>query len=83
MSISKQGSIFLRNVLSQIAVGVVKWNFYFRAYFIHKKKNFISYKKAMIAVANKLIRGIYAICIKRTFFNPTFSKFTVLEVSHV
>ncbi|QER42630.1 IS110 family transposase [Thermodesulfobacterium sp. TA1] len=83
MSISKQGSSFLRNVLFQMAVGVVKWNFYFRSYFIRKKKNFGSYKKAMISVVNKLIRVIYAICRKKTFFNPAFSKFPVLEVSHV
>jgi transposase len=50
MSISKQGSSFLRNVLSQMAVGIVKWNFYFRFYFLRKKKNFGSYKKAMIEV---------------------------------
>jgi transposase len=30
MSISKQGSSFLRNILFQMAVGVVKWNSYFR-----------------------------------------------------
>jgi len=83
MSISKQGSSFLRNVLFQMAVGVVKWNYYFRAYFIRKKKSFGSYKKAMIAVVNKLIRVIYAICRKGTCFNPEFSKFPALEASHV
>jgi transposase len=83
MSISKQGSSFLRNVLFQMAVGVVKWNFYFRAYFLRKKKNFGSYKKAMIAVVNKLVRVIYAICTKGVLFNPSFSKFPAQEVSHV
>ncbi|AEH23342.1 transposase IS116/IS110/IS902 family protein [Thermodesulfobacterium geofontis OPF15] len=83
MSISKQGSSFLRNVLFQMAVGVVKWNFYFRSYFLRKKKNFGSYKKAMIAVVNKLVRVIYAICTKGTFFNPSFSNFPSQEVSHV
>jgi transposase len=83
MSISKQGSSFLRNVLFQMAVGVVKWNFYFRAYFLRKKKNFGSYKKAMIAVVNKLVRVIYAICTKGVLFNPSFSEFPSQEVSHV
>ena len=83
MSISKQGSSFLRNVLFQMAVGVVKWNFYFRSYFLRKKKNFGSYKKAMIAVVNKLVRVIYAICTKGVLFNPSFSKSPSQEVSHV
>jgi len=82
MSISKQGSSFLRNVLFQMAVGVVKWKFS-RSYFLRKKKNFGSYKKAMIAVVNKLVRVIYAICTKGNFFNPSFSKFPSQEVSHV
>jgi len=84
MSISKQGSSFLRNILFQMAVGVVKWNSYFRDYFIRKKKDFGSYKKAMIAVVNKLIRVIHALCMKRTFFVHSFSKSILpLEVSHV
>jgi len=62
MSISKQGSPFLRNILFQMAVGVVKWNPCFREYFLRKKQQFGSYKKAMIALVNKLIRVIYAIC---------------------
>jgi hypothetical protein len=84
MSISKQGSSFLRNILFQMTVGVVKWNSYFRDYFIRKKRDFGSYKKAMIAVVNKLIRVIHALCRKRTFFDHSFSK-SILppEVSHV
>jgi len=84
MSISKQGSSFLRNILFQMAVGVVKWNSYFRDYFVRKKKDFGSYKKTMIPVVNKLIRVIHALCMKRTFFVHSFSKSILpLEVSHV
>jgi len=62
----------------------VKWNSYFRDYFIRKKKDFGSYKKAMIAVVNKLIRVIHALCMKRTFFVHSFSKSILpLKVSHV
>jgi len=47
-------------------------------------RDFGSYKKAMIAVVNKLIRVIHALCIKRTFFVHSFSKSILpLEVSHV
>jgi len=70
MSISKQGSSFLRNILFQMATGMVR--------------DFGSYKKAMIAVVNKLIRVIHALCRKRTFFDHSFSKSILpLEVSHV
>jgi len=39
MSISKQGSAYLRNILFQMTVGVVKWNPYFREYFLRKKSS--------------------------------------------
>ena len=74
MSISKQGSPFLRNVLFQMAVGVVKWNSCFREYFLHKKEQFGSYKKAMVALMNKLIRVIYAICTKGKPFRAELVK---------
>jgi transposase len=73
MSISKQGSPWLRNILFQMAVGVVTWNSYFREYFLRKKKEFKSYKKAMVAVMNKLIRVIYGLCKKGSYFNPVLS----------
>jgi transposase len=73
MSISKQGSPWLRNILFQMAVGVVTWNSYFREYFLRKKKEFKSYKKAMVAVMNKLIRVIYGLCKKGSYFNLVLS----------
>jgi transposase len=84
MSISKQGSPFLRNILFQMAVGVVKWNPCLREYFHRKKQHFGSYKKAMIALVNKLIRIIYAICTKAEPFKEKLVKpICSLEVAHV
>jgi len=84
MGISKQGSPFLRNILFQMAVGVVTWNPCFREYFLRKRKQFGSYKKAMIALVNKLIRVIYAVLTKGEPFNPNLIKpVSALEVSHV
>ncbi|KUK37393.1 MAG: Putative transposase, partial [Thermodesulfobacterium commune] len=85
--ISKQGSPWLRNILFQMAVGVVTWEPYFREYFLRKKKEFKSYKKAMVAVINKLIRVIYGICKNGAYFNPSLSFYSknyvsICEVSH-
>jgi len=74
MSISKQGSPYLRNTLFQMATGVVKWNPSFREYFLRKKQQFGSYKKAMIALVNKLVRVIHAICTKGEPFRPELVK---------
>jgi len=84
MSISKQGSAFLRNILFQMAVGVVKWNPYFREYFHRKKQHFGSYKKAMIATVNKLVRVIYAICSKaEPFREDIIIPVSSSEIAHV
>ncbi len=69
MSISKQGNPHLRNILYQMATGVVMWNNVFKEYYRRKYEQFRSRKKAMIAVVNKLIRVIFAMLSKRVFFN--------------
>ncbi len=73
MSISKQGNPHLRNILYQMAVGVVsRKNPVFRNYWERKYKEFRSYKKAMIAVVNKLIKVIFAMLKTETYFNPAY-----------
>jgi hypothetical protein len=64
----KQGNPHLRNVLFQMAVGVVKWCPEFRKYFEKKFSQFGSYKKAMIAVMNKLVRVLFAMLSKGECF---------------
>lgn len=68
MSISKQGNPHLRNILYQMATGVVMWNSVFKEYYRRKYNQFKSRKKAMIAVVNKLIRVIFAMLSNRQFF---------------
>lgn len=69
MSISKQGSPHLRNILYQMAVGVVMWNDVFKDYYRRKYSQFGSRKKAMVAVINKLIRILFAMLSNRQFFH--------------
>jgi hypothetical protein len=73
--ISKQGNPHLRNVLFQMAKGVVMWCPVFREYFKRKLAQFGSYKKAMVAVVNKLIRVLFAMlsmgqCFRHTTVSP-------------
>ncbi len=67
MSISKQGNPHLRNILYQMATGVVMWNDVFKEYYRRKYEQFKSRKKAMIAVVNKLVRVVFAMLSKRVF----------------
>lgn len=69
MSISKQGNPHLRNILYQMAVGVVMWNSVFKEYYRRKYNQFKSRKKAMVAVINKLIRILFAMLSNRQFFS--------------
>lgn len=69
MSISKRGNPHLRNILYQMAVGVVMWNGVFKEYYRRKYNQFKSRKKAMVAVINKLIRILFAMLSNRQFFN--------------
>jgi len=59
------GNSHLRNVLLQITKGVVIYCEDFKRYFERKYKQFGSYKKAMIATFNKLIKVIYALLTKK------------------
>lgn len=59
--VSKRGSSHLRNILYQMAQGLVTWNEAFRAYYRRKKEQYGSHRKAMIAVVNKMVRVLYAI----------------------
>lgn len=72
MSISKQGNPHLRNILYQMATGVVMWNDVFKEYYRRKFQQFKSRKKAMIAVVNKLIRIVFALLSNRQLFNHRY-----------
>lgn len=67
--ITKRGSAYLRRTIYQMAMGVTRVNPIFRAYFQKKRSEGKKYKQAMICVANKLIRTIFAMLKNKTDFN--------------
>lgn len=58
--ISKRGSSFLRRTIWQIAAAVIRYDGKFKEYFLKKKAEGKKYKQSIIAVANKLLRTLYA-----------------------
>lgn len=58
--ISKRGCSFLRRTIWQIAAAVIRYNGKFRDYFLKKKAEGKKYKQSVIAVANKLLRTLFA-----------------------
>lgn len=71
--ISKRGNRHIRRVLFIMAQKVVRFNIYFREYFLKKRGEGNSYKKAIISVTHKLIRVIYSLLINKRLFDPTIA----------
>ena len=67
--ISKKGSKSLRRYIYLMASGVMKFNDYFRVYYLKKRREGFQHRKAMIALANKLLRVIWSMLTKRECFN--------------
>lgn len=67
--ISKKGSKSLRRCLYLMASGVMKFNPYFRAYYLKKRDEGMKHRKAMIALCNKLVRILHAMLTKRKAFH--------------
>jgi len=65
--ISKRGNAYLRKTIRQMAVGVIRCCPYFADYFHKKISEGKKYKQAVIAVANKLIKTLYAMLKNKTF----------------
>ncbi|MDW7972292.1 MAG: transposase [Thermodesulfovibrio sp.] len=68
--LSKRENRHLRRVIWLMSVYVIRHNEYFREYFNHKRAHGLAYKKAVLAVAHKLLRTIYAMLKNKTTFNP-------------
>jgi hypothetical protein len=51
-----------------MAAKVARYNQTFREYFLRRRAEGISYKKAILAVAHKLIRVIFAMLTHKTCF---------------
>ena len=71
-SISKQGNPHLRYILFQATIGVITHNDIFKNYFKKKKSQLNSFKKAVIATLNKLVRVIFGMLKSRKKFNTNF-----------
>jgi len=70
--ITKKGSKPVRRVLYIMAMGVIRSNEYFKAYYTKKRKEGMQHRKAIVALMNKLLRVIYALLKKKEkFIMPT------------
>mgnify|MGYP006286786499 CR=1 FL=1 len=69
--ISKRGNKYLRKTLYQMAQGCIKYNNRLNEYFHKKRNEKKKYKQAIIAVANKLIRIIFALLTKKELYCET------------
>lgn len=70
--ISKKGVKSLRRTIYLMSMGIMKFNHYFRNYYLKKRKQGMPHRKAMIALCNKLLRVIFALLTKKQhFIEPT------------
>jgi len=53
-----------------MATKVARYNYVFREYFLKKCKEGFSFKKAIMSVAHKLIRVIFAMLTHKVYFLP-------------
>ena len=71
--ISKRGNRHARRVIFLMAQSVARVNHFFRTYFLRKREEGASYKKAILAVAHKLIRVIFALLTQRSHFRVSLN----------
>ncbi|MCX7724335.1 MAG: transposase, partial [Thermodesulfovibrio sp.] len=68
--LSKRGDRHLRRVIWLMSVYVIRHNEYFREYFNRRRAHGLAYKKALLAVAHKLLRTIYAMLKNKATVSP-------------
>jgi transposase len=66
--LSKRGNRHLRRAIYLMTASVVSQNAFFKAYFTKRKKEGLPPQKALLAMAHKLIRVIFAMFFHRTYF---------------
>jgi len=71
--ISKRGNRHLRRIVYLMAMNVIRFESKFRSFYLRLIEKGKSYKEAVIAVANKLVRTIYSMLIHGTFYSPNYS----------
>ena len=75
--ITKRGNRYLRRTLYLMALGVIRNTKTFKAYFTKKRNEGKSFKQAVIATANKLLRTIYSLLKNKTKFIDDFPSIAV------
>jgi transposase len=71
--ISKKGNRHLRRIIYLMAINVIRFEGRFKDFYLRLRARGKSYMEAVIAVANKLLRTIYAMLIHRTYYSPNYS----------
>ena len=66
--ISKRGNRHLRRIVYLMTIGVIRCNAFFKAYFLKRKQDGLPFRKAVMAVAHKLIRTIFAMLSHKSHF---------------
>ena len=66
--LSKRGNRHLRRAIYLMTASVVSQNTFFKAYFLRRKREGLPSRKALFAVAHKLIRVIFEMLSQRTYF---------------
>jgi transposase len=67
--ISKRGNRHLRRTIWLMTVRVLQFDETFKRYYLKRREDGLPYKKAVLATAHKLIRTIFAMLSKKTFFH--------------
>ena len=72
-SISKKGNRYLRRAVYLMAINVIRFEGKFRSFYLRLRERGKRYMEAVIAVANKLVRTIYAMLTHNTFYSFNYS----------
>lgn len=72
--ISKRGNKYLRRVIWQMSVKVIRYNETFHQYFMKRRQEGLVYRKAVLATAHKLVRVLFSMLThKAPFCSPHYS----------
>ena len=71
--ISKRGNANLRRTIWQMAIGTIRSCEKFNSYFSKKREEGKKFKQAVIAVANKLLKTIFAMLKNKTKFDENLA----------
>lgn len=73
LGISKKGNRHLRRTVYLMAMNVIRFEGKFREFYLRLRERGKTYMEAVIAVANKLLRTIYAMLTQHALYSPNYS----------